>query len=159
MEWILETHCNNCGRTRDAYSRPPLPQLRGHRSQGSSASFSAARHSKVTASVGRSAGKVDISSAYSTSEGASPKSGSPINIRHDVTPERTSISISKISKHANGPSERELPLEEPIDETQYQKESEKRTITADEIPFREDTYEPWIADDCREGYLWRYKSE
>ena len=55
-------------------------------------------------------------------------SGSPINIRHDVTREETSTSLSKRSEHAHGPWERKFPLEEPDDELQ------------DRI------YEQWIVD-------------
>ena len=145
----LYTHCIYCGQKRDFYSHspPPAPRFGGQRSQGSSASYSTARRGKRAASVGRSAGKVDISSAQSTSDGASPKSGSPINIRYDVTPGETPISLSKISKHAHGPSEPGLPSNEPGDEAQYHRGSEKSAITADEFSIREDTYEQWIADD------------
>ena len=145
----LNTHCIYCDRIRDIYLRsPPTPPcFRGQRSQGSSASYSAARRGKATASVGRSSGKVDISSVQSTSDGASPKSGSPINICHDVTPEETPISVSKISKRAHGPSKRGLPLEEPVDEAPYHQGPETSAITADEFSIREDTYEQWIADD------------
>ena len=81
------------------------------------------------------------------SEGASPKSEYPINIRHDVTPEETSISLSRISKHAHGPLEREFSLEEPVDSAQDHEEPDKSAITADDISIREDTYEQWLADD------------
>ena len=147
MDLDLYEHCKFCFRARDPYSDPPVHQSTGQRSQEGSASFSAASRSKATAGLGRSAAKVDISSALPTSEGASPKSGSPINIRHDVTPEETSISLSKVSKHAHGPSKRELPLEEPVDEAQNHKEPDKSAIPADEISIPEDTYEQWIADD------------
>ncbi len=108
MNLVFETHCSKCGRARDLYSFASLHEFTGQSSQGSSASFGAAHQP--------------------TSEGASPKSGSPINIRHDVTPEETSTSLSKISKHAHGPWERKFPLEEPVDETQ------------------DHTYEQWIVD-------------
>ena len=146
MNLDLYQSCIFCFRVRDAYSDPPVHQFAGQANQGTSASFSAAHRSKATDDLGRSAGKVNTSSARSTSEGASPKSGSSIDIGHDVTPEETFISLAKTSKHAHGPSFRELPLVEPVDEARNHKESDKSAITADEIPIREDTYEQWIAD-------------
>ena len=145
----LHTHCIYCGRIRDIYlcPPPPPPQSRGQRSQGSSASHGAARRGKATASVGKFATKVDISSSQSTSDGSSAKSGSPINIHHDVTPEETPISLSKVSKHAHGPSDRRSLSKEPVDEAQYHKGSEKSAIRADEFSIREGAYEQWIADD------------
>ena len=138
----LDQYCVNCLRARDAYSDPPPSRFREQRSQGSSTSFEAAHPGKAAADLGRSAGKVDISSAQSTSEGASPKSGSLIDSRHNVTPEERFISLSKISKHAHGPPERELPFEEPVDQAQHHKKSKKKSgITTDEISIREDTYE------------------
>ena len=106
-----------------------MHQSTGQGSKGRSASSGAAHRSSIaTANFSRSAGKADISSAQPKSEGASPKSGSPINIRDDVTPEDTSTSLSKISKHAHGPGERSFPLEKPVEEIQ------------------DHTYEQWIVD-------------
>ena len=146
----LYKHCKFCFRARDAYSDLTVHQAREQRSQWDYGSSSATRHSKATAGFGRSAGKIDISSAQTTSEGASPKSGSLIDIGHDVTPEETSISLSKISKHAHVPSERELALEKPIDEPRKRKEPDTGAVTADETSILEDIYEQWTADD-----VWR----
>ena len=148
MEGNIDTHCTNCGRARDTYSGPLLPQFAGDRRRGGSASFGEVHHSSIaSANFERSAGKADISSAQPTSEGASAKSQSSFNIRRNVTPEETSISLSKISKHAHGPSERASFSEEPIDQTQNPTKPNKSAITADENPIREDTYEQWIAAD------------
>ena len=100
----------------------------------------------IATAIERSAGKADISSAQPTSEGASPKSQSSVNFRRGVTPEETSISLSKISKHAHGPSERASFSEKPVDQTQNPTNPDKSTITDNKIPFREDTYEQRIAD-------------
>ena len=130
MEWILKTHCTNCGRKRVACSLPPSPQATGGRSQGSSASLGEVHRSSIaTANFERSAGKADISSAQPTSEGASPKTQSSVNIRRGVTPEETSISLSKTSKHAHGPSERASFSEKPVDQTQNPTKPDKSAIT------------------------------
>ena len=136
----LEVHCSNCFRVRDVYSiqfpTPRPPPFRGQRRQG------AAGPSKATAGLGRSAGKVDVSSARPTSEGVSRKSGSPTDSRHDVTPEETSISLLKRSKHAHRPSEPEFPLGLSFDdEAQNNRELDKSAITADEISVSENIYD------------------
>ena len=132
MNPALYEHCKFCFRARDAYSDPSVHQTRGQRSQGTSASSSAARRSKATADFRKPAGRIDINS---------------IDIGHDVTPEETSISLSKISDHVHGPSERESALEKPIDEARNRKEPDKDVVAADETSILEDTYEQWIADD------------
>ena len=153
MNVDLYQACIFCSRPRDAYSDPSLYSSLGRRSQESSTSFSVAHRSKASAGFGNPAGKVDISSARHTSEGVSPKSGSPINSRPDVTHEETSTSLSEISKYAHRRAERELPIEEPVDETQNHRKSEKSAITGDEISIPEDTYEQWIAADIlRDDY-------
>ena len=142
----LDYYCVHCFRARDFYSTPPLPRLYEQSRQWGSTSYG-------TAGLGRSAGKADIDRALPTSEGASQKSGSPVHIRHDVTPEESSISLSKIAKHAHGQSERELSLKVPVDETQNHKESDKSAIAGDEISIPEVTYEQWIAADIlRDDY-------
>ena len=139
MNLVLEAHCTECARARDTYAI--LPQFTGQSSPGSSASFGTAHRSSIAI-----AGKADISSAQPTSQGTSPKSGSPIDIGHDVRPEKMSASLTKISKHVHGPSERKSPLEEPANETQSQRKPDKSAITEDKISISEDTYEQWIAD-------------
>ena len=86
-------YCFHCARAMDP---PPPPSI---------------------ASSGRSANKADISKAQPTSEGASQKSGIPVHTRRDVTPKESSVSLSKIAKHAGGAFESELPLGDPVDET------------------------------------------
>lgn len=153
MNVDLYQACIFCSRARDAYSDPSLYSSLIRRSQESSASFSVAHRSKTSAGFGSPASKVDISSARQTSEGTSPKSGSPINSRPDVTHEETSTPLSKISKYADRRAERELPIEEPVDETQNHRKSDKSAITGDEISIPEDTYEQWLtADILRDDY-------
>ena len=137
----LDYFCVSCGRKRDLYSNPPPPPFGGQRGHGSSASFGAAGPSRATAGLGKSAGEVEISSARPTSEGVSPKSGSPTNGLHDVTPEETSISLLERSRNAHRPSEPELPVEVPVDEAQNSREPDKSAITADEISIPEKSYE------------------
>ena len=141
MNVDLYQACIFCSRPRDAYSDALFQFSLRRGSQESSASFSVAHRSKASADFGSPAGKVDISSARHTSEGASPKSGSLINSGPDVTHEETSTSLSKISKDAHRRAERKLPLEEPVDETQNHSKLEKSAITGDEISIPGDTYE------------------
>ena len=127
----VDTHCFICGRRRDSYSNPPPPPP---------------RPSYRAAALRRSASVGDISSARPTSEGVSPKSVSPTDSRHDVTPEETSLSLLERSKHAHRPSELDLPLEVPVDEAQNNRERDKSTIIADAILFPKRSYEEWVVD-------------
>ena len=147
MSVALHPACIFCSRPRDAYSNPLYYSSPIRSSQESSASFSVAHHDEASAGFGSSAGKVDIRSARHTSEGASPKSGSPIGSLPDAAREETSTSLPKISKYAPQRAERDLLIEGSGDETQNHRTSDKSAIVRDEISIPEDTYEQWIAAD------------
>ena len=147
MNTDVHQACIFCSRPRTTYSTVEFLGSEEEISQPSSAPFAAAHLITATAGSGRSAGKADIGRAQPTSEGASQKSGSPIDIRHDSTHEESSISLWKVAEHAQGPSEHEVTSGKPVEETKNHREPDKGAITGDAISISDDIYEQWIADD------------